>query len=126
MRLVDRRTGKPSMFGGCTVRIEGEDNAGAVDVSVAYCNTGKPEQMVDLPVAEGETPLAEYIPAVKPDHFCKAIGRQQAYLAPKKLVPLRFLPSELTWIAQNLARRTKKPVYDVDFSYTMKYFLPKE
>jgi hypothetical protein len=112
IRLVDRRTGNAAMFGGATVRINGETNGGPVSIQVATCNTGRPAYNEDE--------------CIKPDHFCKKVGREQAASKVAKMVPLRYLPAELEIIAAQLARRSKQPIFNMDYSYTMKYFLPKE
>ena len=55
------------------------------------------------------------------DVFCKATGRNEAEKAPVKVVPLRYLPKELGRIADNTSLG-----YQGDYSFALKYFLPKE
>ena len=63
----------------------------------------------------------QYSLCSKKDNFVKAMGRSFAEKAPIKIVPLRYLPQELERI-----RIKAKAFHATDFSYTIKYFLPKE
>lgn len=83
--------------GGATVKVVGDtDNVGQVDVQVTYCS--------------------------KKDVFCKKTGRAEAEKAPIKVVPLRFLPKELGRVNEKVDGR----IYTYDYSFSLKYFLPKE
>jgi len=57
----------------------------------------------------------------KKDNYVKAIGRGEAAKAPVKVVALRYLPQELGRIAEKAGIRQR-----VDFTFAIKYFLPKE
>lgn len=57
----------------------------------------------------------------KKDNFVKAIGRSCAEKAPVKVVPLRFLPRELGVISDKAKR-----AFNDDFTFAIKYFLPRE
>lgn len=57
----------------------------------------------------------------KKDNYVKKIGRGEAAKAPAKIIPLRYLPQELARIG-NKARARMQP----DYTYAIKYFLPKE
>ena len=98
-RFFHIRTGNT---GGATVRVVGDtDLLGQVDVQVAQCS--------------------------KMDPFCKKTGRDLASKAVPKVVPLRYLPSELGRVAVKACHRTKQPfTSERDFSFAIKYFLPKE
>lgn len=99
--------GVMSMQGGCTVRVTGEQDGSGVDVQVAYCKLDKkkPDQT---------------------DVYCKKEGRRESLDAPIKTMPLRSLPQEIKAIAEKYAKQHKAFVANIDYSYTMKYFLPKE
>lgn len=55
------------------------------------------------------------------DNYVKAVGRTEADKAPVKVVPLRYLPQELGRISDKVKIR-----YQVDYTFAIKYFLPKE
>lgn len=56
----------------------------------------------------------------KKDSFCKRIGREEAAKQPVKVVPLRYLPQELARIAAKVDSQPR------DFTFAIKYFLPRE
>ncbi len=62
--------------------------------------------MVDVQVAK----------CSRKDAYVKAIGRSEAEKAPVQIVPLRFLPRELGLFDKD----------NRDFTFAIKYFLPKE
>lgn len=100
-RFFHIRTGKKT--GGATVRVTADtDQIGQVDVQVSNCS--------------------------KKDPFCKKTGRTLAAEAPIKVVPLRYLPAELDRIANKAFKRCKTPnmMGMFDYSFAIKYFLPKE
>ncbi len=92
--------GSKKKFNGATVLVSGNtDHVGQVDVQVAFCS--------------------------KKDMYCKRTGRSTVSKQDKiKVVPLRYLPSELG--------RIEEQVYGYaldnasDFLYSLRYFLPKE
>ncbi len=91
--------------GGATIKVTGDaEDLGQVDVQVAFCS--------------------------KKDMFCKKTGRSLAEQAVTKVVPLRYLPSELARVNTAVEKKTKRftaaTLKGTDFSFTMKYFLPKE
>lgn len=87
--------------GGATVKVTGDtERVGQVDVQAAFCS--------------------------KKDMFCKRIGREEAAKGPTKVVPLRYLPQELGRIQLEMAKKTKLPFELHDFTYGVRYFLPKE
>lgn len=87
--------------GGATVKVTGDpDQVGQVDVQASFCS--------------------------KKDMFCKKTGRNEAEKAPVKVVPLRYLPQELGRVQLEMARKTKLPFELHDFTYGVRYFLPKE
>lgn len=88
--------------GGLTVRVVGDTaKVGTVDVQVAECS--------------------------RKDNFCKKTGREQAVKAPTKVVPLRFLSAELSRIvADGVKHKRIKHNVMSDFTFAIKYFLPKE
>lgn len=87
--------------GGVTVRVVGDtEQVGQVDVQYAECS--------------------------RKDNFCKATGRSLAEKAPVKVVPLRFLPQEMARIAEKAKDARRLIAYNSDFTFSMKYFLPKE
>ena len=87
--------------GGATVRVVGDsERVGQVDVQATFCS--------------------------KKDMYCKATGRVVAANSPVKVVPLRYLPQELACIQLEMAKRTKLPFELHDFTYSVRYFLPKE
>ena len=63
----------------------------------------------------------QYALCSKKDQFVKATGRSCAEAAPIKVVPLRYLPQELGRIAAKAKARMA-----VDYTYAIKYYLPKE
>lgn len=90
--------------GGATVKVTGEtDKVGYVDVQTTYCS--------------------------RKDPFCKKTGRETAEKAAAKLVPLRYLPAELGRIQADAFKKSKADEskhFAKDFTFAMKYFLPKE
>ena len=98
-RFFHIRTGNT---GGATVRVVGDTAMlGQVDVQVAQCS--------------------------RMDPFCKKTGRENATKAVPKVVPLRYLPSELGRAAFQAHKRAKSLLAsNLDFSFAIKYFLPKE
>lgn len=90
--------------GGATVRVVGNDErVGQVDVQVVECS--------------------------RMDNFNKAKGRELAAHKPIKVVPLRYLPHELARIEDRLvAHKRIRPVSEFahDYTFAVKYFLPKE
>lgn len=87
--------------GGATVKVTGSvDQIGQVDIQTVFCS--------------------------KKDMFCKKTGRSLAETAPIKVVALRYLPQELARIQDAMERKIKWPSYGHDFTYALKYFLPKE
>lgn len=93
--------------GGATVRIAGDPDApGKVDVQVAFCS--------------------------KKDTFCKERGRIEAFKAPIKIVPLRYIGREVADIAQETMNRRAGGVKGLDvvvkndYDFLIRYFLPKE
>lgn len=101
-RYFHMRTGR--QFGGATVRVTGRtEQVGQVDVQVALCS--------------------------RKDPFCKKTGRNVASEAPVKVVPLRYLPKELARIQANLFAKQKVGMFmaaDLDYTFALRYFLPKE
>jgi len=84
--------------GGATVKVVGDtSNVGQVTVQVTRCS--------------------------KKDVFCKKTGRAEAEKAPTQVLPLRFLPKELGRFA---ARLDGWGAGLRDYSFALKYFLPKE
>lgn len=63
----------------------------------------------------------QYALCSRKDQFVKAVGRAEAEKAPIKVVPLRYLPQELGRIEQRA-----KAAFRADYSFAVKYFLPKE
>lgn len=89
-----------STHGGATVQVTADTNiVGQVDVQVAQCS--------------------------KKDQFVKHTGRTEAGKAPVKIVPLRYLPQELgrVWATHACREKSESPL---DFTFAIKYFLPKE
>jgi hypothetical protein len=88
------------MSGGACVQVTANtEHVGQVDVQVAKCS--------------------------KKDSYVKKIGRTEASIAPIKVVPLRYLPQELGRIWESNARLFKGEP-PTDFTFSLKYFLPKE
>jgi hypothetical protein len=129
--------------GGATVRVTGDDESiGQVDVQVAFCHTFTKtdrqnpklvpkKRTVRMLDAEGEIIGAKEVDIVvkqfKGDAYCKKTGRSQAEQAKPKVVPLRYLPAELGRIFVDAADRAGVAIVDVpDYSFAMKYWLPKE
>lgn len=86
-------------YRGATIRVSGNtERVGQVDVQVTFCS--------------------------KQDEFCKRVGRGHVVHAPIKVVPLRYLPREISRIEAEVYG------YEVDnandFLYAIPYFLPKE
>lgn len=86
-------------YRGATILVSGDtEYVGQVEVQVAFCS--------------------------KKDEFNKRIGRGYAMAAPIKVVPLRYLPREISRIEAEVYG------YEVDnandFLYAIPYFLPKE
>lgn len=99
---IGQKIGEFSHNGGSTaVRVTGDtERVGQVDVQYAECS--------------------------RKDNFCKKTGRSLAEKAPVKVVPLRFLPQELARIAEKAKERKRIRTTPEDFTYSLKYFLPKE
>jgi hypothetical protein len=98
------------------VRVVGDTELiGQVDVQVAFCHAG--------PTANRRNPHN------KGDVYQKKIGREIAAKQPIKAVPLRYLPQELGRIQRAVMARSYgrcAPQPGTDYSFAMKYFLPKE
>ena len=87
--------------GGATVKVTGDtEDAHSVNVQVAMCS-------------------------VK-DTFWKARGRSLAEERPSKVVALRYLPQELASIGAVVDRKSKSLRVPRDYTFSLKYFLPKE
>lgn len=83
--------------GGATVRVVGDtDVVGHVFVQFARCS--------------------------KKDAFCKATGRSLAVNKPAEYVALRYLPAAL----ERIAKKEVGTQHPHDYSFAVKYFLPKE
>jgi hypothetical protein len=110
-RFFHIRTG--STHGGATVRVVGDTEiVGQVDVQVAFCHSGG--GMKDGKKFRG-------------DPFCKKEGRSRAAASPMKVVPLRYLPAELGRIEAKALKMAKRSwAIGNDFTFAIKYFLPKE
>jgi len=63
----------------------------------------------------------QYSLCSRKDTFEKKTGRSFAEAAPIKVVPLRYLPQELQRVADKAKSR-----FATDYTYAIKYFLPKE
>ena len=63
----------------------------------------------------------QYVLCSKKDNYVKKTGRSLAENAPIKVVPLRYLPQELSRIGAKAKAR-----YAPDWTFAIKYFLPKE
>ncbi len=63
----------------------------------------------------------QYAQCSKQDNYIKAVGRAEAAKAPIKIVPLRYLPQELGRISDRAKIR-----HQTDYTFAIKYFLPKE
>lgn len=101
-----------AQHGGATVRVVGDpEHVGQVDVQVAFCHT-----------KQGGTNK-------EADVYCRKTGRTVACKAVPKIVPLRYLAAELNRIQKEAYRKAGESEsfqYTYDFSFAMKYFLPKE
>lgn len=88
--------------GGATARVVGDtDTIGTIGVQVAFCS--------------------------RKDAFCRKTGRETALKAPTQLVPLRYLPNALSMVAAKVEKMNKRAfVHPSDFSFALKYYLPKE
>jgi hypothetical protein len=100
--------------GGACVRVTGDtEMVGQVDVQVAFCHThSRHEKRMGRPGGG--------------DPYSRKLGRTYASVAKVKVVPLRYLPAELGRIAEEAARRSNTPFLGADYSFAVKYFLPKE
>jgi hypothetical protein len=99
VRFFHIRTGVAT--GGATVKVVGNtSNVGQVTVQVTRCS--------------------------KKDVFCKKTGRAEAEKAPTQVLPLRFLPKELGRVADKVDKIQDEFAYVRDYSFALKYFLPKE
>lgn len=103
-RFFHVRTG--ATRGGATVRVVGDtDTVGTVEVQTVFCS--------------------------KKDPYCKKVGRELSTAEPIKVVPLRYLAAELGRVHEEVYKRNKVsnwPVYSLvpDYTFAIKYFLPKE
>ena len=87
--------------GGATIRVMGDTDAvGTVNVQVAFCS--------------------------RKDAFCRKTGRDVASKAPIQVMPLRYLPNALGMVAEKVMKKSKGAVWPLDFTFSLKYFLPKE
>jgi NADH:ubiquinone oxidoreductase subunit D len=91
--------GSKKKFNGATVMVTGDtDLVAQVDVQVSFCS--------------------------KKDAYCKSVGRDLAMRHPVKVVMLRYLCSELSRIEEEVyGYELEEPT---DFTYALRYFLPKE
>lgn len=88
-------------FGGATIRVTGDtDHVGQVEIQSTICSRNDP--------------------------FCKKTGRETALKAPVKIVPLRYLPQELARIEDKMRDQTRLSAVALDYTYSLRYFLPKE
>jgi hypothetical protein len=86
--------------GGATVRVVGDlDDVGSVSVQAAFCS--------------------------KKDAFSRKTGRDTTFKAPIQVMPLRNLPRALAMVRAKAEKATKTYCFPEDFSYMLKYFLPK-
>lgn len=94
---------RPNM-GGCCVRVTGDtEHPHQVSVQKAFCS--------------------------RKDAYAKKVGRDLAEKATPKIVPLRYLPQELARIEQEagkLVRSAGMRDFPADYTFAIKYFLPKE
>jgi hypothetical protein len=124
-RFFHIRTG--STHGGATVRVVGDTEiVGQVDVQVAFCHSGGGTKPVErFSKKTGGIQVSE-VP-FKGDPFCKKEGRSRAAASPMKVVPLRYLPAELGRIEAKALKMAKRSwAIGNDFTFAIKYFLPKE
>jgi hypothetical protein len=123
-RFFHIRTG--STTGGATVRVVGDTEiVGQVDVQVAFCHSGGGIREV-VCVDRHDVPFTKKVP-FKGDPFCKKEGRSRAAASPMKVVPLRYLPAELGRIEAKALKMAKRSwAIGNDFTFAIKYFLPKE
>jgi hypothetical protein len=103
-----------STDGGATVRVVGNtEQVGQVDVQVAFCHsiTGKDQ--------DGKP---------NGDPYCKRVGREKATAGPIKVIALRYLPAELARIGKLVDKRAHclSNASCNDYTFAIKYFLPKE
>ena len=63
----------------------------------------------------------QYVKCSRKDNYVKKTGRSLADKAPIKVVPLRYLSQELGRIQQSVGSRLH-----TDWTFAIKYFLPKE
>ena len=91
----------PAQRAGATVKVVGDtDNVGSVTVQFTLCS--------------------------KNDLFCKRTGRKEAEKAEAQTISLRHLPSTLNKVSELVDAAIKKAMTpDQDYSYAIKYFLPK-
>jgi len=85
--------------GGATARVVGDTSSTSVQVQIAHCRSD--------------------------EQFVKKMGREQAEKATAKTIPLRYLPQELGRVWKKAAKRDSYE-YEADYSFSLKYFLPKE
>ena len=86
-------------YNGATVKVTGDlDYPGQVDVQVVFCSNK--------------------------DLYCKKTGRDLVDVAKIKIVPLRYLPSELARIEDGVVGVELEN--KMDFLFALRYFLPKE
>lgn len=103
-RFFHVRTG--TTRGGATVRVVGDtDTVGTVEVQTVFCS--------------------------KKDPYCKKVGRELSTAEPIKVVPLRYLAAELARVQEQVHKKVKTPnggiyAWTPDYTFAIKYFLPKE
>lgn len=128
--------------GGATVRVVGNtENVGSVDVQVSYCHPISKKLLGRKRHKRGP----DYVkPVVRPevipprkkgepkqfdgDFFNKKVGRERAESAPIERVPLRYLPRKLDEISKVVGQhmRSKAKCEKEDYTFAIRYFLPKE
>jgi hypothetical protein len=90
--------------GGATVRVVGDTaNPSHVEIQAVCCS--------------------------RKDPYNKAVGREMAAAKPAKRVALRYLPKELAEIEQaagSIVHNVQMKKYPADYTFALKYFLPKE
>jgi hypothetical protein len=125
-RFFHIRTG--SGYGGATVRVVGDTEiVGQVDVQVAFCHSGGGMKEIEKTDPNTGECLSRKMVKFRGDPFCKKEGRSRAAASPMKVVPLRYLPAELGRIEAKALKMAKRSwAIGNDFTFAIKYFLPKE